>query len=802
MMKTEIEPYHRNLGVADLKLNVGEKGLLKSIFSKNNIILLVLGFLLGRASLFGGMMPFGLPLYAAVNGLGVNRMLLAVAIIFGMFTGGAGEQIYITIAAMLLFNAFNIPFRNNKTNINVRYSIIAFGSVLVPALLTTYLQGFLLYDVLKNFLQGFVAFALVFIFLNAVPSIFGNKRKYSYTNEEIVSIAILASLALAGFNNIILLGFNIKNIMAVVCVLLISYNCGSGAGTAVGVTMGLMVSMSSSVTPFVIASYAFCGLLSGVFRNLGKIGSVVGFILGNTIITLYLNGSIEVLIYLKEIIVGVIIFFIIPEKVIEMLTGNFRRGSGAAEGNKTYTSQIREITIERLNKFAHAFKELSKTFGEISETKVVTDKQDISSLFDRVADKVCKNCSLCMYCWDRNFYNTYQVMFKIVEKLDSKGRIEQSDIPDYFLERCERICEFAEEVNNIYEIFRIDMVWKSKIGESRNLISQQLEGLSKVIYNLASEINTEIHFRSDIEDVILGELNGAGIKASQVIVLENKFGKYEITIFHKGCGGKRVCVSNIEKVVTGIVGRKMVKEIGECSYSSRNDICTLRLVEEEIFRVTTGVSKMSMYDDAVSGDSYTFMNTGDGRYILALSDGMGSGQRASVQSKATVNLLEQFMESGFDKDTTIKLINSILVLKSSDDSFSTIDMSIIDLYKGDVEFVKIGAVPTYIKREGSDVVETVKSASLPVGILSNIEVELVHKKVNSGDFVIMVTDGVIDSLRNCKTEEKDLVSVIKSITSTNPQEIADRILDEAYGSSGGRPVDDMMVVVAKVWKRI
>jgi len=125
--------------------------------------------------------------------------------------------------------------------------------------------------------------------------------------------------------------------------------------------------------------------------------------------------------------------------------------------------------VERLNNFARAFEELSKTFSEISQTKIVAGKQDISSLFDRVADKVCKDCSLCLHCWDRNFYNTYQVMFKIVENLEKKGWIDESDIPEYFMERCERIGEFVRQVNNVYELFKVDMVWKNRIGESRGL---------------------------------------------------------------------------------------------------------------------------------------------------------------------------------------------------------------------------------------------------------------------------------------------------------------------------------------------
>jgi len=507
-----------------------------------------------------------------------------------------------------------------------------------------------------------------------------------------------------------------------------------------------------------------------------------------------------VLIHLKEIIIAVGLFMIIPNRLIEAAVGAFNRSVKAYYADKSsYSRRIKELTVEKLNKFSHAFKELSKTFSEISQASIAVDKQDISSMFDRVADRVCRDCSLCLHCWDRNFYNTYQVMFKIVESLDLKGRIEEKHIPDYFIDRCERVNDFVDAVNNIYEIFKVDMVWKNKIVESRGLVSQQLDGLSKVISNLATEIAVDVGFKAELEEAIMLELNNAGIKADDVVVFENKWGKYEISIFHKGCGGKRLCAGVVEKVVSDVVGRKMARENGDFCKKGKDGGYELRLVEEEAFAVATGVAKAPKAGGAVSGDSYTFMSNGDGKYIVALSDGMGSGQKAYAQSKVTINLLEQFMESGFDKDTSVSLINSILMLKSGDDSFSTIDLSVIDLFGGEVEFVKIGAAPTFIKKGGK--VETVRSASLPIGILSNIEVELAHKKVENGDFIIMVSDGVVDAFKGDENDDSRLIEFIRKIKSINPQWIADSILDEANRICEGRPGDDMTVLVAKVWKR-
>ncbi|MCX7843423.1 MAG: stage II sporulation protein E [Clostridia bacterium] len=799
-MKTELMPYKRAGDSVRSHSKPQEKSILGLKLSKNSLIAISLAFLLGRVSFLGGMMPAGVAYYAASIVFETNRLLIALVTAAGMLTAGAREQLYIYAAAVILFNAINILFRSKKSKNDFRYAVIGFVSILVPHMVMVGLQGFLVYDFIKALFEAFIVFALTFIIKTAAAIITDSRRIRVFTNEEVISMTVLGALVLTGLGDIQFFTFSVRNILSILVLLIFTLKCGPGVGAAIGVSVGIIASVSGGATPLIIGTYAFCGLLCGILKKLGKIGVSLGFVMGNAILTLYMNGSVEVLIHLKEITAAVILFMLIPGKFIQLVAGQFDINTDEVLDKSVYSTRIKEMTIERLNKFSRAFKELAGTFNEISQTKVVTNKQDISGLFDRVADRVCKDCSVCLHCWDRNFYNTYQVMFKIVEQLDGKGRITVNDIPEYFLGRCERINEFVECVNSIYELFKVDMVWKSKLSESRGLVSQQLEGLSRIISNLAQEIDANVRFKNELEERIVLELNKKGVKASEAIAVENKWGKYEINVFHKGCGGKRSCIGIIEGIVSQIAGRKMVKESSECHNKPSNSSCSLRLIEEETFKVTTGIARAAKQNSTVSGDNYTFMNTGEGKFIIAISDGMGSGPKAALQSRATVSLLEQFMEAGFDKDTTINLINSILVLKSDEESFATIDLSLVDLYEGKVEFVKIGAAPTFIKRSGS--VETIRSVSLPAGILSNVEVQFADKNVNSGDFIIMMTDGIVDSFdKNGESGVKVLQKFIEDIKSTNPQEIADMILSEACSHTDGVPFDDMTVLVAKAWKR-
>ncbi len=802
-MKTETLPYS-NLGQYREKIHKNSSSKAAALLdylnraNKLNLIVIPAAFLLGRVSLMGGLMPFGIALYAATLGLNLSRILIALAIISGMLTSGATVQIYIAAVSMLLFNAMNIPFKKNVGS-SLRTAITAFAGVLIPEMLITCFQGFLLYDVLKSLLNGLLIFALAFVFKNVLDVMGSTTKRHVLTNEEVLSIAIACALSIGGLGTWAVLGVSLRNVLCILVILIFSYRTGAGNGAAIGVIVGTVISISSNSSPLMISSYAFCGLLSGILRKMGKVGSCIGVLMGNAVLTFYTNGSTEVLIYLYEIIVAIVLFVLIPDKVTDMVVNKFNKALADRGDKKGYSIRIKEITVEKLNKFSKAFGEMAKTFDEISETRSITEKHDITAIFDRVADRVCKDCSLCSHCWEQNFCNTYQILFKIVEKLDCKGWIDQKDIPQYFLDRCERIDEFVKAVNYTYELFKVDMVWRSKISESRGLVSQQMRSMSTIISNLAVELNTNIIFKEDIENNILLELTKKGLRNVEAVVYENTTGNYEISLSYKGCGGKRSCIGCVEKAVSNVIGYKMVKNGSDCGLNTKTDMCSIKLVKEETFKVVTGVARVAKDEKHVSGDNYTFLNSGDGKYIAALSDGMGTGHKACLQSKATVNLIEQFMESGFDKDTTVKLINSILVLKSNDETFATIDISVVDLYDGEVEFVKVGAAPTFIKR--ADYVETIRAASLPAGILSNVELELIHKSVNSGEYIVMVSDGIVDSFKNSDDSIIEVQNVISQMTSKNPQKIADDLLGEALSRCKDKePIDDMMVMVSKIWK--
>jgi stage II sporulation protein E len=774
----------------------GIKEYFKGLFGKENILTVIAAFLLGRTALIGGLMPFGFPLFVATYSLKVSKIAVAAAIMAGMASRGDERQIIIAAVAKIIYSTFNVSFRKITKAATHIHALLAMTCILLPSTIANINDGFLLFDFITTLFHGFIVLTLVMLFKKATIILQDERNERSLTNEEVISIAIIASLCVAGLAELKIAGFSIGNIMCVAIILYFSYGYGPGAGSAVGLTAGLILSMSPPGSYMLISSYAFCGFMAGILGRMGRIGACIGFLMGNAILTLYLTGSTQILIHILDIVAGIILFMLLPVEAGGRILGIFGNAL-LGTGEKIYGLKMREIIVEKLERFSRAFKELSKTFNEVSHGVTTVGKNDVSYMLEIVADKVCNDCGLAHHCWDRNFYNTYQVMFKIIDRLEKKGRVAGEDIPAYFIERCERINDFVLHVSNVYELFKSNTLWKNRIDEAREIISGQMEGMSQIIARLALEMKTDIVFRKDLGEKLVNALKKEGIKVDDALIFESAPGCLEVLIRHAGCNGSMPCKTVIERVTKEITGKKLIREEGECGKKRFKKGCALKLVQEKNFGITTGIAQATKHGNTVTGDNYTFMETCSGKYIAAICDGMGSGKEASKLSKATVSLIEQFMEAGFDKDTTLKMINSLLLLKSDEEAFSTIDLTVVDMHEGKAEFVKVGASPTFIKTETG--VRCIRTVSLPAGILSGVETEIQGKRLKSSDLIIMLSDGILSPFG--EDADKKMKELIGEIDSINPQYIADKIMDEAYSLCGGKPEDDMTVMVLKIWKR-
>ena len=223
----------------------------------------------------------------------------------------------------------------------------------------------------------------------------------------------------------------------------------------------------------------------------------------------------------------------------------------------------------------------------------------------------------------------------------------------------------------------------------------------------------------------------------------------------------------------------------------------LIFIKDENFHVLTGMAKRQKDGQRVSGDNYSILNLENGKMVMILSDGMGYGEKAGAESARFLNLLEQFLDAGISCDSAIRLLNAMLVQNCDSRMFTTLDMTMICLYSGLAKMVKIGSSTTFIRRKGW--VEAISATSLPVGIVNHMDVETVTKKLYDDNYVIMVTDGVLEAIPG-EEKEASLKGIIEHLESRNPQGMAEELIKKVQ--DGNELVrDDMMVLVCGFWKK-
>lgn len=799
--RSEVFPYTRmNSSIVNetVKNKVNRLKQLRSFFEthqvKLNLVFSFIGFLLGRAVVLDYLSPFGLAFIAVYSLQGLNLGFVLTSVLIGVFTLAQKEILLKYLIAASVFMVIHILSSKWRINKKVVAAVVTAVANFAAGYVIFYIKNYYLYDLIMITIESLLIALLVFVYDGAFPIMKSFKARKVISGEEMVSIAILLAFCFVGAD-FSFYGLSIQNVSMILLIILFSYYGSAGTGAAIGIILGIIQALSGSILPAAIGVYGLCGLLCGVLKNIGKPGSILAFILGNALMTFYINGSTEVLIKFVEISAASFIFLLIPNNLIKQALNSKKIFSADMMKDKTYNKRFKEYTTEKLTEVASVFEELAVTLKDSVNNKDFYSQVDAAQILDQVVSKCCQSCGMCSSCWKRDFYKSYQYLFNFLTQIENEGSIKLESIPKSFRERCVKPEEMISSIRYYFDIYRNNLNWKKKINESRMVVCEQLKEVSSVVTDLALQIDVDINFNRNLEELIIVALDSQGVKVEDVVVAEAGSGMH-IDIKVPACGGKRGCIKDIIPIVNKATNKKFIKRDMLCLTKS-NGQCSIRLKEAEKFQVATGIAKASK-NGTVSGDNYSFIELKDSKFMLALSDGMGTGHKAAIESGTTIRLLEKFLYAGFDKDLAVKTINSLLLMKSNEETYATIDLSVINQYNGEVEFVKVGAVSTFIKYE--DHVDVIKVGSLPVGILKNVDMEFIRKKLSDGDFVIMVSDGILDSNQNEINKERWLAEIICDINTRNPQRMADEILNICIEANGGTACDDMTVMVAKIWE--
>lgn len=472
------------------------------------------------------------------------------------------------------------------------------------------------------------------------------------------------------------------------------------------------------------------------------------------------------------------LFTILPKKAISY----FAVFSG--ERKNTYTSRIKEYTSDLITESSESLANVAGVFERISENKLLGTESAVSSFFEKTARKLCENCPRMNCCWRKEFHRTYTSLFVMLEICEKKGIIESADIPEELQKKCRNREKIVGSFNGMYEVFKVDRLWETRVTESRVILARQLHCVANQLKSLSKIAHNGVSFNTTYESSLRVALAEKGVPLTAVTVINKSKGNFTVQILFKEGYEKR-------DIIAEIVG-----EILECDVMCTNSTnISMTLIPAPKLRVTTGVISMAKDMNPINGDSAECISLSSGEVLLAVSDGMGSGEKASDDSRATIDIIRGMQKGGFDIDSTLDMVNSILVLKSAETCFATVDLALIDTKRKEVEFLKLGAANSFIKRD--DCVKTVKASALPAGVFANTEPDREKVKLKGGDFIILVSDGVLNS-----RTEKILIDFLEAYKGNNPVELAEKIIKTAKNINADIINDDMTVIAAYIDEEI
>ena len=340
-----------------------------------------------------------------------------------------------------------------------------------------------------------------------------------------------------------------------------------------------------------------------------------------------------------------------------------------------------------------------------------------------------------------------------------------------------------------------DRLWEEKINLNREGCVVQLDAFAQMIQHSTHELNASIFADEHLEKKLKTRLGKMGIKLLSSVFFVSESGRYEIHVTVKALKGHCVETKELARVISKCVGRTMLPEKNEKA-AVGSEYCTISYVEGTEFHTLQGVAKIGKGCEKISGDNFSMIELPGGKQGIILSDGMGAGEGANRESTMVVEVLEELLEAGFPKETAFQMLNTALVIGREEIRFSTVDMSLFDLYTGKCQLVKAGASTTFLKRGNR--VEGFRSTSLPLGVVAKLELEQVELELEDGDMLIMVTDGVLDAL---PVGEQDLLMkmILEGTDLQNPKEMAHHVLEQVLECLGEVPLDDMTVLVVSIW---
>lgn len=519
--------------------------------------------------------------------------------------------------------------------------------------------------------------------------------------------------------------------------------------------------------------FATSGLICGAFMQFGVMVTVLVFI-GISIISLVAIGVNGDTFYMfADLLAGSVLFVACPAPFI-------RKAAAKILGGRSSADIVGQTASSRLN---FASKTLGEIRGQITLVSAAIDrKTGNAELSSQVCAAVCEECQLFNVCWKKNRENTAEAFESLEKIVIQYNGISMRDV-EKALPMCAEQRFVADNFNELYKRLLAEKANNIKLKEMRELVTEQLCSMEDILSDLSYRVGQVRAIDSEMSAQVRDYFSQLGYPNAKccVYIDENNSQRAEVYLTAQFRGDP-------VKLTMGI------SSIAECDFdvpviTKIENVTKMTFTELPGFTAETGTFQASCSDNGYSGDTLETIDVSTFEKYVILSDGMGTGKRAKLDSMFAVNLACRLLKAGISMPTVHRLINSILRVKGWEESFATLDFLRLDLCGGTAEFLKAGAAPAFLFRDGA--LKAIGGQAFPAGILADCSPDISDCKLFGGDMIIMSSDGVDENVI------RKINSVIKE-GFNKPQMIAQRLGELAMNSRPADKRDDITIAVIRI----
>lgn len=745
-----------------------------------NLVYLLCGILVSRGTLLGTLAPFGASYAAAVPKKYLFSSLVGTA--FGYILLKPTDS-FRYIAVIVAIGALRWLMGDiEKVS---RSRLFAPLAAFLPTLATGIALLFASTSTLSSFADCFIEAVLsgaAAYFISVSVQLADEKRGISaYTRQETACLVMTGCVLILAFGSITFENISLGRIIAITAVLLCARYGGVNGGAVCGIATGAVFSIASRAQGFVCGGFAFGGLMAGMFAPVGKFGCAIAFLISNGIMSLAFGENTQLAAVLIESFVGSVVFMILPKEVGNIISPVFSN-----EKNSSLGETLRKNIVMRLDFASKAIYNVRNDVNSVSDKLKDLYSPSFSVVCENVEKEVCNNCGLKTYCYEHRQGVTRDDFFRLEELLEAQGRISESDVEDAFVKNCCKKGEIARSMNLNYREYLSALEAQRRVSDVRGVVAGQFSGVSDILSDLSDEFKNTMRCDTDSSERIISALSALGAIPVECVCLVSDGGRMSVELELSTKGDSKLSKGTIMREVSKCCGRRFDLPTVTCE----GDRIRAALCEMPVYDVEIGSDQHIANNGRLCGDCLDYFNDGFGKTYALVCDGMGTGGRAAVDGNMAVSVMGRLLRSGLSADSSLQIVNSALMVKSEDESLSTLDLTGVDLYTGKVTLKKAGAPATFVRKNGRVMVR--EMPSLPVGILNGVKFSSDTVNLSSGDMVVMVSDGVITG------DEKWLEKLIRSWNEGSTQELARAVVDEAIKRRGDSPDDDITALAIRI----